>query len=279
MNNKPIGRGLIRFAAFAGSNTFLLASALGLHGCMENPGPDHWLHGNHDYRIVANAQYAGEPVLKLSVKKDSGLVSLRIASMAREPIDSAAFLLQFADYTSYSGPGLYHRISKLDVIIRIANLQPGAVLDYGAISSDMDLGNIHPVASLIQFADGAPRGHRLGGVYSGNYSLVDTAGYRYTGPLKGIITADGDYQFLMDMTSGSGIRGDMHGRLDTAGQGDGVLHAESRGGANYPTSLPTPLTLVSGALKGTFRSPENAAWFDSLGTAMKEESLISQVIP
>lgn len=258
------GNALVRKALAAVMAAIMLSISAGLQGCIENPGPDHRLNQeDHGYHRLAFAQYAGVSVLELSMKRDSGVISLSIASMTSETIDSAAFLLQFGDWSGYTSPGWYHRVSKLDVIVRFSKLQPGAVLEYGAISRDIDLGNTHPTAKLIRYADGAPRGNPLGGVYTGDYSLTDTAGRRSSGIMKGIITVDGNYQFLTSSTGG-GIRGDVYGMLDSAGLGEGVWRENADWGPNHPMSLPAPLTLVSGALKGTFHPIESAVRIDSL---------------
>jgi hypothetical protein len=210
----------------------------------------------------------------LSVKHDSGAVSLRILSLAREPIDSAAFLLQFAERHSYVSPNLYHGDSRLNVIVRIANLQPGAILDYGRISREMELGYTDPSAVLIRFADGAPRGTALGGVYSGNYAFIDSTGKRHTGPMKGIITADGEYQFHMEMVLTSGIKGDWYGRLDSTRR-EGVLFADFFG-TSYPTAMPAPFALDDGTLTGSFLVHETGLWFDSLGFEMQPMRFIGE---
>lgn len=265
----PTGNALARGFLATATAISMLPICIGIQGCIENPGTDHRLvQRNRDYQVIATAKYAEESVLELSVKHDSGVIKLRILSTAREPIDSASFLLQFGERNDYSAPMHYRKDSRLNVIVRIADLQPGDILDYGPISREMDLERTVPSAKLIRFADGAPRGNPLGGVYSGNYSIQETAGRRETGPMKGIITAEGEYHFLTETVfMNEGIKGDFYGMLDTIRK-EGFLYSENNGRVTHITTLPAPFALDSGTLTGTFRFTQSLPWLDSLGFEM-----------
>jgi hypothetical protein len=262
------GNALARISLAAAAAATMLSISIGLQGCIENPGTDHRLNQDRDFHLLAYAHYAGERVLELSVKGDSGVIGLAIRNIGGESIDSAAFLLQFGVWSNYSSPGWYYRVSKLSVMVRIADLQPGATFEYGAISRDIDLANTNPIANLLRYSAGAHRGNPLGGAYSGSYSLIDTAGRRTAGPLNGLITVDGEYQFLLEPISGrGGIRGNMYGTLDSS-DSHGVLISETHGGTHVPTIPPSPFTLASGELKGTLLPTEIVGWCDSLNFQM-----------
>lgn len=263
------GNALPRFVLIAAAAAIMLSISIGLQGCIENPGADQRLNqADREFHFLAYAHYAGEPVLELSMKRDSGLISLGIRNMGGGSIDSAAFLLQFGVWSNYSSPGWYHRVSTLSVMVHIGELQSGATLDYGAISRDIDLAYTNPTAKLLRYSAGAHQGNPLGGAYSGSYSLLDTAGRRTTGPVKGIITVDGEYQFLMEQLPGrGGTRGNMYGSLDSTDK-HGVLISESHGGSYIPTTQPSPFTLASGELKGTILPTEIISWCDSLNFKM-----------
>lgn len=264
-------------AATAATTAAMLSISIGIQGCIENPGADHRLHQrSREYHVIATAEYARESVLELSLKQDSGAINLRILSLARVPIDSAEFLLQFGETENVANPNLYHRTSKLNVIVRIANLQPRAVLEYGAISREMDLGYTYPSAKLIRFAYGDARGNPLGGVYGGTYSIVDTAGRRTTAPIKGIITADGEYQFVMEtLFGGEGLRGYLFGRLDSA-RTENYFSSEFFGGQPYPILVSAPIALNAGALTGAFLFPKTIPWLDSMGFEMHPTRFIGE---
>jgi hypothetical protein len=272
--NRPMKSTPARGFAAAMVFPFLMALAAGLSGCIENPGADRRLNNEeHFYAPIASARFSGAEVFQFQAKEGKDGVVLRLICTAREVVDSATFFLQFTAPQYFGDSDLYSATPAFELIGRLKHVTPGDTVDWGLLThqTGLHLMGDSVRASLLQFADGSPRSIAIGGLYEGSYSLLDSARYRYSGTLRGMVDGEGRYQFRLDLDRVRGVRGGFRGEIDVGGRAAGNLRFELNGSADPQPIAPAPFAVESTTfyglanLKGSFLPAGPGQWLDSLG--------------
>lgn len=180
-------------------------AALLAAGCIENPGVDPGVGRPDPTRETFHVQapFRGANFLQLRVSADSGRTSLLAANRGLADIDSATFLLQAMNRgksPNYLQGWGFDPAPDFEYYGKVRSLPPGATADFGIIDTLLlgKLSDYYLIAVVIQVTeDGSRRGSPFGGVFTGKHRGTDSAGKPFEGPLRGLVSADGEFRFAI----------------------------------------------------------------------------------
>lgn len=266
----------------------LLTGAIGMQGCIENPGPDARLQAKDTaFRYIGNANLKGHGVLEYSVRYDEDSTYFEVRNVAKERIDSALVLLQFGLIAPRDS--LFYEEFAINYLNRIVDLKSFESRSYGFAHEPYQT---HPATRssqfwppwfhliLLKFDDGAPRHHPVAGFFAGEYTALDSMRFSYSGYVNGVIDADGRFNLLLESENNKGVVGFVKGIVDTARKGGGSLRLNNweKGAKQYFQSA--PFAFPSGRLETTFRPVLlNEISIDSLGMVMQEVESVAEMRP
>lgn len=265
----------------------ILTGAMGMQGCIENPGPDARLQAKDTaFQYIGQAYLKGHDVLVYSVRYDEDSTYFEVTNNSKERIDSAQVLIQFGLIAPRDS--LFFEQFAINYLNRIVDLKPLESRSYGFAPQQFQ----SPPASrssqfwppwfhliLLKFDDGAPQHHPVAGIYTGEYTALDSMHFKYSGYVNGVIDADGRFNMLL-APDPDGFWGFVKGIVDTSRKGGGSLRLNNweQGTKQYFPSA--PFIYSSGRLETTFRPVLlNEISIDSLGMVMQKVESVAEIRP